>query len=349
MNLDDFDFPLPTTAIAQRPVVPRDAARLLVVGRRLAHHRVDQLPELLRPGDRLVINDTRVLPLRLFGQRDTVAVEATLIEDLGDGRWRALARPGRRLRLGDSVRFGDEMLATVAGKAADGSVELAFKIAGSAFAAALQRCGAAPLPPYIRRRSRDERDLADYQTVYASRPGAVAAPTAGLHFTPELLARLVAAGIAISRLTLHVGPGTFLPVKVSRIADHVMQAEYGEIGAEAAAEIEATRAAGGRVIAVGTTACRLLETAAARVGADDEGKVRPFAGATSLFITPGYRFRVIDLLLTNFHLPRSTLFMLVAAFVGLERMRSAYGEALASGYRFHSYGDASLLLPADAG
>ena len=343
MNVDDFDFALPATAIAQRPTVPRDAARLLVVGRDLAHRLVRDLPELLRPGDRLVVNDTRVLPVRLFGRRDGVAVEVTLIEDRGGGRWRALARPGRRLRIGESVRFADDLAATVAGKAADGSIDLLFPIAGTPFLAALARLGAAPLPPYIRRRGRDDIDLADYQTVFASNPGAVAAPTAGLHFTDDLFFRLAAAGIGCSRLTLHVGPGTFLPVKATRVADHVMPAEHGEIGAPAAAEIAATRLAGGRIVAVGTTTCRLLETAA-----DAGGTVRPFAGRTSLFITPGYRFRATDLLMTNFHLPRSTLFMLVAAFAGLERMRTAYQEAVATGYRFHSYGDASLLYPADA-
>ena len=342
MNVDDFDFALPASAIAQRPVVPRDAARLLVVAGDLSHHLVRDLPSLLRPGDRLVLNDTRVLPVRLFGRRDAVDIEATLIEDRGGGRWRALVRPGRRLRVGQTVRFADDVAATVAGKHADGSVDLAFPFAGAAFAAALQRLGAAPLPPYIRRSGRDDRDLADYQTVFASRPGAVAAPTAGLHFTDDLLARLAAAGIARSHLTLHVGPGTFLPVKERRVADHVMPAERGEIGAAVAAEIEATRAAGGRIVAVGTTACRLLETAAA------DGTVRPFAGETALYITPGYRFRATDLLMTNFHLPRSTLFMLVAAFAGLARTRTAYEEALAAGYRFHSYGDASLLHPAGA-
>jgi S-adenosylmethionine:tRNA ribosyltransferase-isomerase len=343
MNLEDFDFTLPSTAIAQRPTVPRDSARLLVVGGGLAHHSVGDLPALLRPGDRLVVNDTRVLPVRLFGCRENVAIEVTLIEDRGGGRWRALARPVRRLRTGDVVRFADDLAATVVGKAADGSVDLVFAATGNDFFVALERCGAAPLPPYIRRRERDERDLADYQTVFASRPGAVAAPTAGLHFTDELFARLAAAGIGCSRLTLHVGPGTFLPVKATRVADHVMPAEYGEIDEVAAAEITATRGAGGRIVAVGTTACRLLETAA-----DGGGTVRPFAGKTSLFITPGYRFRVIDLLMTNFHLPRSTLFILVAAFAGLPRMRAAYREALATGYRFHSYGDASLLCPAGA-
>ncbi len=343
MNLDDFDFALPATAIAQRPAVPRDAARLLVVRRNFAHHFVRDLPELLRPGDRLVVNDTRVLPVRLFGRRDDAAIEVTLIEDCGDGRWRALARPGRRLRIGHLVRFADDLAATVTGKTVDGSIDLRFGCAGDEFLAALKRCGAAPLPPYIRRRARDERDLADYQTVFASRPGAVAAPTAGLHFTADSLARLAAAGIGCSRLTLHVGPGTFLPVKVTRLADHVMPAEYGEISAEAAAEIEATRAMGGRIVAVGTTVCRLLETAA-----DESGRIRPFAGPTALFITPGYRFRTTQLLMTNFHLPRSTLFMLVAAFAGLDRMRAAYAEAIANGYRFHSYGDASLLYPAGA-
>lgn len=340
MNLDAFDFPLPAAAIAQRPAVPRDAARLLVVGDRLAHHHVRDLAVLLRRGDRLILNDTRVLPLRLFGRRGEVAIEATLIERLAADRWQALCRPGRRLRPGDRVVFAAGLAAEVVGKAADGAVELAFASAGAALDAAIAAEGAMPLPPYIRRDGRDVRDLVDYQTVFARVPGAVAAPTAGLHFTPTLLGALERAGIARSLLTLHVGPGTFRPVTAAAIEDHVMLPEAGVLDAEAAQAINATRAAGGRIVAVGTTVCRLLETA---VG--DDGRVRPFAGATRLFITPGHRFRAVDLLLTNFHLPRSTLFMLVAAFAGLERMQAAYATAIAAGYRFYSYGDASLLSP----
>jgi S-adenosylmethionine:tRNA ribosyltransferase-isomerase len=340
MHLSDFDFPLPADRIAQRPARPRDAARLLVVradgGRE--DRIVRELPALLRPGDLLVVNDTKVLPTRLVGRRGAVAVEATLIEPHGTGRWWALAKPGKRLRPGDRIEFAEGFAAAVAGKSDDGRVLLEFGADDEGLAAALERHGAAPLPPYIRRDSPDPRDREDYQTVYAERPGAVAAPTAGLHFTSGLLDALATAGIGRAAVTLHVGAGTFLPVKVERIEDHRMHAERGEVGDEAAAAIEGARAAGGRIIAVGTTALRLLETAAAA-----HGRVRPWAGATALFITPGFRFRAADLLLTNFHLPRSTLFMLFCAFAGTGRMRAAYAHALARGYRFYSYGDACLL------
>lgn len=339
MNLSDFDFDLPATAIAQRPVEPRDAARMLVVGETLSDRTVRDLPRLLAPGDLLVCNDTKVIPVRLFGRRGEVAVEATLIEDLGNGRWRAMARPGRRLRPGQRLDFAGGLAAEVAGKDDDGTVTLAFDRAGSDLAAALEAHGRMPLPPYIKRpRGGDVRDARDYQTIFAARPGAVAAPTGGLHFTPSLLEALDARGVARAAVTLHVGAGTFLPVKTDRIADHVMHAEAGEISGPAAEAIGAARAAGRRVVCVGTTSLRLLEAAA-----DAGGRVGPFAGAVDLFITPGYRWKAADLLLTNFHLPRSTLFMLVCAFAGTERMKAAYAHALAEGYRFYSYGDCCLL------
>lgn len=339
MKLDDFDFDLPASAIAQHPVVPRDAARLLDVDAALHDRGVRDLPDLLRPGDLLVCNDTRVLPVRLYGRRDAVAVEATLIEDLGQGIWRALAKPGRRLRLGQRIAFATDFAAEVVAKNEDGSVALAFDRDGPDLLAAFEAHGGMPLPPYIRRpRGGDPRDCADYQTLFAARPGAVAAPTAGLHFTPAVLDDLDRRGIQRTAVTLHVGAGTFLPVKVDAVADHVMHAERGEISAAAAAAINRARAAGGRIVAIGTTSLRLIEAAA-----DDDGCVSAFAGETDLFITPGYRWKVADLLLTNFHLPRSTLFMLVCAFAGSERMRAAYAHAIAAGYRFYSYGDCCLL------
>jgi S-adenosylmethionine:tRNA ribosyltransferase-isomerase len=343
MKLDNFDFALPADRIAQRPVRPRDAAKLLVVDKRLDERRVRDLPSLLRPGDLLVLNDTRVLFARLLGQRGTVAIDATLIEREGNGCWRALARPGRRLKLGDRIDFAPDLAAQVAVKHEDGSVVLDFRCDDAAVAGALERHGAAPLPPYIRREAPDPQDRQDYQTIFAARPGAIAAPTAGLHFTDDLLAALDDAGIERTTVTLHVGAGTFLPVKTQDIEEHVMHAEQGEIGPAAAAAIAACRARGGRIVAVGTTALRLLETVA-----DDHGLVQPWAGKTALFITPGYRFKVVDLLLTNFHLPRSTLFVLVAAFAGRARMLAAYAHAIDNGYRFYSYGDACLLCRSSA-
>lgn len=338
MSPDDFDFPLPADRIAQRPARPRDAARLLVVGEAIEDRVVRELPQLLGPDDLLVVNDTKVLPTRLFGRRGDVSIEATLIEPVGEGRWRALAKPGRRLRLDDRVVFGEGFAATIAEKQADGMIVLDFPAGEAAFARALEKHGAAPLPPYIRRASPDAQDRADYQTVYAAQPGAVAAPTAGLHFTRKLLQALERAGIGRIAVTLHVGAGTFLPVKAKRLEDHVMHAERGEISAAAADAIAQTQARGGRVVCVGTTTLRLLETAAA-----GSGRVSAWAGETRLFVTPGYRFRVADLLLTNFHLPRSTLFMLVCAFAGSARMQAAYTYAIDHGYRFYSYGDACLL------
>jgi S-adenosylmethionine:tRNA ribosyltransferase-isomerase len=339
MKLSDFDFDLPASAVAQHPIQPRDAARLLEVGDVLADRAARNLPDLLTPGDLLVCNDTRVIPVRLFGRRGDVAVEATLIEDLGQGRWRAMVRPGRRLRAGQRIDFAADLAAEVITKEPDGTVTLAFDRTDPDLLAALETHGRMPLPPYIKRpRGGDARDRADYQTIFAEKPGAVAAPTAGLHFTPELLAALDARGIRRATVTLHVGAGTFLPVKTESIAEHVMHAEQGEITQAAAEAVNATRAAGGRIVCVGTTSLRLLEAAAG-----EDGRLAPFAGAVDLFITPGYRWRVADHLLTNFHLPRSTLFMLVSAFAGTERMRAAYAHALASGYRFYSYGDCCLL------
>jgi S-adenosylmethionine:tRNA ribosyltransferase-isomerase len=339
MKLSDFDFHLPAEAIAQHPVEPRDAARMLVVGHDLADRSVRDLPALLAPGDLMVCNDTKVIPVRLAGRRGEAAIEATLIEDLGDGRWRAMAKPGRRLRPGQRIEFAPDLAAEVAAKDADGAVQLVFGVRGAALLAALAAHGQMPLPPYIKRpKGGKARDHADYQTIFAARPGAVAAPTAGLHFTPGLLDALDARGVRRATVTLHVGAGTFLPVKTESIADHVMHAERGEIGREAAEAVNRARSEGGRIVCVGTTSLRLLEAAA-----DDAGRLEPFAGAVDLFITPGYRWKIADLLLTNFHLPRSTLFMLVSAFAGTRRMKAAYAHALAQGYRFYSYGDCCLL------
>ena len=339
MKVSDFDFDLPEALIAQRPAVPRDAARLLrVTADAVMDRAVRDLPDLLEPGDLLVVNDTAVIPARLHGRRRDVPIEVTLLEELGGGRWRALAKKAKRLRPGDSIDFAEDLAAEVAAKHDDGAVDIVFDRAGEALVAALDRYGAAPLPPYIRRDAPDARDRSDYQTLFASRPGAVAAPTAGLHFTPDLLQALAARGVGRATITLHVGAGTFLPVKSDTVAGHVMHAEHGEIGQAAAEAIAETRRRGGRIAAVGTTVLRLLETAA-----EEDGSVRPWCGATDLFLVPGHRFRTADLLLTNFHLPRSTLFMLVCAFAGTECMKRAYAHAVASGYRFYSYGDACLL------
>ena len=344
MRVDEFDFTLPRELIAGHPVEPRDAARLLMVGRELEDRRIDELPALLRPGDVLVANDTRVIPVRLSGRRGAATVELTLHRDLGGGAWRAFAKGARRLKPGDRIEFGPGFVAEVTTKEPEGDVVLRFAAEGTELRALLERYGRMPLPPYIRRdRQGDPRDRADYQTLFAAQDGAVAAPTAGLHFTPRLLGALAEAGIGLETVTLHVGAGTFLPVKVEDTKDHVMHAEHGVIAPETAARLNAARAVGHRIVAIGSTSLRLLESAA---GAD--GQIAPFAGETSIFITPGYRFRAVDLMLTNFHLPRSTLFMLVAAFAGLERMRAAYAHAIAARYRFFSYGDACLLLPEGA-
>ena len=343
MRVDAFDFELPEARIADRPARPRDSARLLVVEpAKLADRTVGQLPALLRRGDLLVVNDTQVIAARLVGRRGEVAVEVTLLKQQDSSTWTGLARPARRLRLGHTIHFASDLTAVVRAKGPGGEVALRFDTGGRPMLRALAAHGAMPLPPYIsRRRAVDRQDAGDYQTMFAARPGAVAAPTAGLHFTPALLDRLAAAGIGRATVTLHVGAGTFLPVKVRDTDDHAMQGELGRIDEVAAAAIAATRAQGGRVVAVGSTCLRLLECAA-----DPDGTVRPFSGETDLFITPGYRFRAVDLLVTNFHLPRSTLFMLVAAFAGLERIKQAYAHAIAEGYRFYSYGDACLLYPA---
>jgi len=354
MTLADFDFVLPRDRIALRPASPRDGARLLVIegGSAFADRSVRQLPDLLRPGDALVFNDTRVIAARLFGRRarqeSSIAVEATLHKRLSPSRWSAFIRPGKRLRVGDPVAFGESgdracslsaLGATVAAKDPDGVITLDFDLAGPDLDLAIDGLGVMPLPPYIAaRRAEDDQDRIDYQTVFARHDGSVAAPTAGLHFTPRLMARLAARGVAANFVTLHVGAGTFLPVRAERLEDHHMHAEYGEVSAEVAGALAAVRAAGGRVVCVGTTSLRLLESA---VGED--GRIRPFAGETEIFITPGHRFAAADGLITNFHLPRSTLFMLVAAFAGLETVRRAYAHAIAAGYRFYSYGDASLI------
>ncbi len=344
MKLSDFDFDLPRELIATRPASPRDAARLLEVeGAALRDRAIRDLPGLLRPGDLLVCNDTRVIPARLAGRRGAATVEVTLHKPeaapQGRARWRAFARPARRLRPGDRIAFAANFTAEVEARGEGGEVVLAFDRGGEAFMEALRRHGRMPLPPYIRRpHGADERDAADYQTIFAARDGAVAAPTAGLHFTPALLDALAARGVRRAAVTLHVGAGTFLPVSAEDPRRHVMHAEAGFIDAAAAAAVNDARAGGGRIVAVGTTSLRLLEAVA-----DGTGRVRPFAGDIDLFILPGHRFRVVDLLLTNFHLPRSTLFMLVAAFAGLEVMRAAYTHAVEAGYRFYSYGDACLL------
>ena len=345
MRTDLFDFELPKELIAQHPIKPREAARLLSVsvGGPLGDHRIGDLPDLLRPGDLLVLNDTKVLPTRLTGRRGEARIEVTLHKPEGlvsemPASWRAFARPGKRLREGDRIDFPGDFHAQVEAKGDAGEIRLRFDREGAALAAALEAEGAMPLPPYIRRAEADPRDRDDYQTAFARKPGAVAAPTAGLHFTPALLERLEAAGIEITFLTLHVGAGTFLPVKTDEAEDHPMHAETASVPASAVAAVEKARRNGGRVIAVGSTSLRSLEAAAS-----GDGRIEPYEGDIDLFILPGYRFKVADLMLTNFHLPRSTLFMLVSAFAGLERMQAAYAHAVAEGYRFFSYGDACLL------
>ena len=340
MRTADFDFVLPPSSIADHPVRPRDHARLLTVdGQGFGDRRIFDLPDLLRPGDLLVFNDTRVIPARLRGRRGEAGVEVTLHKREPSGRWLAFARPAKRLRPGQTIVFAPDFVAEVVGKHEGGEVELAFNTDEAGLFAALRQHGRMPLPPYIRRpEGAEASDAEDYQTLFAARDGAVAAPTAGLHFTPALMAALAGRGVATATVTLHVGAGTFLPVKVDDVRDHRMHAEVGEIGESAVAAVAATRKAGGRVVAVGTTSLRLLESVA-----DPEGGLRPFSGETSIFITPGHRFRIVDMLLTNFHLPRSTLFMLVCAFAGSERMCAAYAHAIANGYRFYSYGDACLL------
>ena len=341
MNVDLFDFTLPPDRIALRPAAPRDAARMLVVDDAGLHDRhVSDLPDRLRRGDLLVFNDTRVIPARLEGRRGEARIGATLHKREGLRRWRAFVRNARRVRDGDRIDFGSDVVAVASDRGEDGSIALDFA-GDEPVELLLDRAGRMPLPPYIAaRRPADARDADDYQTMFAAEPGAVAAPTAALHFTPSLMTALGAAGVGHATLTLHVGAGTFLPMKAEDTADHRMHAEWGTIDGETANRLNETRAAGGRIIAVGTTSLRLIESAA-----DADGVVQPFVGDTAIFITPGYRFRGIDGLLTNFHLPRSTLFMLVSALMGIDRMQAAYAHAIAEEYRFYSYGDASLLLP----
>ncbi len=358
MRVDAFDFELPPERIALTPASPREAARMLVVDAdaALADRRIGDLPDFVRPGDALVVNDTRVIAARLTGIRvrgeSAAQIEATLVKRVDASRWRAFLRPAKKINVGERIRFGETsesmacllaaLDAEVEEKGEGGEVLLAFAFQGAALDEAIDRLGEMPLPPYIAaRRAPGIRDRADYQTLFAAEPGAVAAPTAGLHFTPELVDRILARGASLHKVTLHVGTGTFLPVKVEDTRDHVMHPEWGRIDAATAAALNEARARGGRIIAVGTTSLRLLEAAT-----DETGAVRPFAGETAIFITPGYRFRVVDLLLTNFHLPRSTLFMLASAFAGLEPIKRAYSHAIEAGYRFYSYGDACLLTRA---
>ncbi len=349
MNLSDFDFDLPEGLIATRPARPRTSARLLLAeGGSIRDLHVRDLVDLFRPGDRLVLNNTKVIPARLSGQRTrasaqgevTAKVEVTLLEPVAQGGWRALAKPLRKVAVGERIVFSPDLSAEVTAKS-DTDMDLDFNLAGDDFDAALAQAGVMPLPPYIAAlRAPDAQDQTDYQTVFARHSGAVAAPTASLHFDADLLAALAARGVQFTEVTLHVGAGTFLPVKVTDVTTHRMHAEWGEVTPDAAAAINATRAAGGRVIPVGTTALRLIESAA-----DGAGTLQPWVGTTDIFIYPGYRFRVTDALITNFHLPKSTLLMLVSALMGVDRMRGVYAHAVREEYRFFSYGDASLLVP----
>ncbi len=357
MKLSDFDFDLPDANIALRPAEPRSAAKLLVVrqGQALSDHTVADLPQFLQPGDALVFNDTRVIPARLFGTRLrgelAVPVEATLHKRLAANSWSAFMRPGKRLKCGDQIVFGpqhdranaaEQLVAEITYKGEGGEIGLTFEASGPDLDVAIAKIGLMPLPPYIAaKRAEDARDRTDYQTVYARLDGSVAAPTAGLHFTSALLEALKARGIGLHFVTLHVGAGTFLPVKTDDVSEHKMHAEFGEVSEETAGALNAVHAAGGRIICVGTTSLRLLESAT-----DQEGQILPYRGDTAIFITPGYQFRAADALMTNFHLPKSTLFMLVSAFAGPAQMKTAYAHAISSGYRFYSYGDSSLLFRA---
>jgi S-adenosylmethionine:tRNA ribosyltransferase-isomerase len=340
VRVDLFDFELPTDRIALRPASPRDSARLLLVdGERMEDRIVSELPRLLGRGDTLVFNDTRVIPAQLEGQRGNARIGATLHKREGLRAWRAFVRNAKRVRDGDPIDFGSGVTAEASERAADGSMLLTFG-GEEPVELLLERAGRMPLPPYIAaKRAADERDESDYQTMFATEKGAVAAPTAALHFTPELMEALSDAGVGHETLTLHVGAGTFLPVKAEDTDEHQMHSEWGRIDEATAERLNAVRASGGRIVAVGTTSLRLLESAA-----DPDGTIHAFEGDTAIFITPGYRFRAVDGLITNFHLPRSTLFMLVSALMGRERMQAAYGHAIEQGYRFYSYGDASLLL-----
>jgi S-adenosylmethionine:tRNA ribosyltransferase-isomerase len=354
MRTDLFDFNLPPENIALRPASPRDAARLLVVqpGIGVQDQIVSDLPQWLKPGDQLVVNDTKVISAQLAGRRigrgTEPKIDATLIKRIDGSRWQALVRPAKKLTEGDTVRFGNEgrvcllghLDAVVEHKGDAGEIIFAFSFHGPVLDQAIAELGAPPLPPYIAgKRAPDERDIADYQTMFAANDGAVAAPTAGLHFTPSLEAALQARGVGLHRITLHVGAGTFLPVKVDDTSEHKMHSEWGTISRATADALNAAHAEGGRVVAVGTTSMRLLESATS-----EDGVIQPFADETAIFITPGYKFRAVDIMLTNFHLPKSTLFMLVSAFAGFDTMQAAYAHAIANGYRFYSYGDASLLF-----
>ncbi|SFS48244.1 S-adenosylmethionine:tRNA ribosyltransferase-isomerase [Sulfitobacter marinus] len=348
MKLSDFDFDLPDRLIATRPAVPRTSARLLVADGPVLHDKkVSDLPDWLRAGDRLVLNDTRVIPARLSGQRHRdsaqgpvqARIEVTLLEPRADGTWAALIKPLKKLKIGEEVLFSDDLRATLEA-VEDGQGHLRFNCGGDDFDRALNAAGAMPLPPYIAaKRPADAQDMTDYQTVFARNKGAVAAPTASLHFDEALLAQLAAMGVTFSHVTLHVGAGTFLPVKVDDISEHKMHSEWGQVSAQAASEIAETKAAGGRIIPVGTTALRLIETAGR------SGSIQPWEGDTDIFITPGFTFNVADALMTNFHLPKSTLMMLVAALMGQDAIKTLYTHAIESNYRFFSYGDASLLFP----
>ena len=359
MRTDLFDFELPAERIALRPAHPRDSARMLVVepGADLHDRAVSDLPQFLREGDQLVVNDTKVIAAQLKGRRigreTEPKIETTLIKRLDGSRWQALVKPAKKLAPGDRIRFGNEgkvcllghLDAEVEEKGEEGVVTLSFSFHGPTLDSAIADLGSPPLPPYIAsKRAPDEQDAADYQTMFAVNEGAVAAPTAGLHFTPALEAALRERGVGLNRITLHVGAGTFLPVKADDTSEHRMHSEWGTISADVVDRLNAARAKGGRIVAVGTTSMRLLESAAT-----EDGVIQPFTDDTAIFITPGYRFRAVDILLTNFHLPRSTLFMLVSAFSGLEAMKQAYKHAVENGYRFYSYGDACLLFRAEPG
>lgn len=360
MRVDLFDFDLPDEQIALRPADPRDSARLLVVDPagevQLSDHRISDLPDFLRAGDALVFNDTKVIPAQLEGVRHREGaggqqVSATLHMRIGPSRWKAFAKPGKRIKIGDRISFGHDgnscllgkLECTVEEKSEGGEITLAFDLSGPMLDEAIHSVGHIPLPPYIAaKRAEDERDRADYQTIYAREEGAVAAPTAGLHFTPALFEAIDNSGVERHFVTLHVGAGTFLPVKADDTDEHKMHLESGYVSAETAASLNAVRARGGRIVCVGTTSLRLIESAA-----QENGEIRAWAGATGIFITPGYRFKAVDMLMTNFHLPRSTLFMLVSAFAGFETMHAAYRHAISTGYRFYSYGDSSLLFRKD--
>jgi S-adenosylmethionine:tRNA ribosyltransferase-isomerase len=357
MRVDLFDFDLPPERIALRPIEPRDSARLLIVRPQGAPPFEDRtvldLPSQFAPGDVLVVNDTRVIPARLHGSRvranASARIEATLFKREGDAKWRAFARPAKKLKQGEVIHFAamdstESLDAEVVSKGEEGDIVLKFALSGQALDKAIERIGQMPLPPYISgRRPADRKDDQDYQTLFAQKAGAIAAPTASLHFTPRLVDALIARGVSIRKVTLHVGAGTFLPVKASDTESHKMHAEWGEVTQSTADALNRARASGGRIIAAGTTSLRILESAAG-----PDGTIGAFAGETAIFITPGYLFKAVDMLLTNFHLPRSTLFMLAAAFSGLETMQAAYAHAIANNYRFYSYGDACLLFPAIA-